>query len=327
MALAMFLAVLLAISTASARVVPTTDIIVYVDPAGSDTTGDGSAAHPWATPQHAADELYDDYDLGCKYKATIQLAVAPPGSYNFYPGLNISGRLIGQCGTLRPLTTSPSLPPFVVGKYLPFTLQGDTTGTNPLGAFINPGNGGRPGGACISLSDGAALRVVGIACDTTSAGQDGFDIFNSFMDMSNVWFGNAGYPGTTYSNHVSVGFGGTLLITGPYGMSGSALAHINGAANSTVDFENNGDPSAPITVTINGALSFPAGFVLMDTASVLYAQIVHFSITGSVTGPTATVLRNAVVETGSGGTTAHSCNANYFPGNAAPVIQDNAVCR
>ena len=228
-------------STSSQRIVPTGDVTINVAPTGSNVSSCGSVSSPCQTPQYAADLLYANYDFQCKYKPTIQLAAAPPGQYYFYPGLNISGRLVGQCGTLKPLKVAPGKPDFVIGKYIPFTLRGDPN--NPTGAFINPGRDGRPSGACISLSDGAALKVEGVACDTALAAQDGFDIFNgSFMDMSNVTFGNAGYPGTTYSNHISVGMGSTLMITGSYTISGSAWAHINVGANSLADYENNGDP-------------------------------------------------------------------------------------
>lgn len=298
-------------SQGGGQTVPTGNVTFYVGPTGNDSTGDGSQGNPFATPQHAFDVLFANYDLQCKYSATVQLAAAPSGQYNFYPGVNISGRISGQCGTLKPLTTSPGLPPFVIGKYLPLTLQGDPN--NPLGAFIDPAAGG---GACLSLSDGAALRVTGIACDTSKSGQDGFDVFsNSFLDMSNVWFGNAGMPGSTYANHISVGFDSSLLITGNYGMSGSALAHID-AAKSTVDYENNGNPGAPIIVTIQNTPSFPAGFFLIDD-SLAYVQTVQFS--GVATGPGATVLRNGVLETNG------HCGPPYLPGSA-PAISEGGIC-
>jgi hypothetical protein len=49
---------------------------MYVSPYGNDDTGSGSQNAPFATPQRAADELYANYDLQCKYKAGIQLASA-----------------------------------------------------------------------------------------------------------------------------------------------------------------------------------------------------------------------------------------------------------
>lgn len=316
------------VQAATARTIPIADLVFNValpSLGGVDNAGctQQPQANPCATPQYAFDALYADYDLQCKFKATIQLAAAPAPGQNYYPGVNISGRPVGQCGTLKPLTVGPGKPPFGIGKYLPITLQGDPA--NPLGAFLNPGNGGRPGGACISLSDGASLRVTGIACDTAFAAQDGFDIYsNSFMDMSHVWFGNAGMPGSTYSNHISVGFGSTLIITGDYGLSGSAMAHINAGANATVDYENNGDPALPINVTILNNPTFTAGFMLIDD-SLLYAQGINYI--GDAIGPRATVLRNGVIETNTGNGTSHSCSATYFPGTGAPVILDNAVCR
>lgn len=332
--IARFLAAVLVLAAwpALARTVPTADVVVYVDVAGSDSTGDGTAAHPWATPQHAVDELYATYDLACQYKATIQLAAAALGSQNYYPGVLISGRLVGQCGGTPPLVVGTGLPPLMIGKYLPFTIQGDLTGNNPLGAFIAPGLGAIPKTPCISLSDGAFVKVLGLACDTTNAGQDGFDVFTgSLLDMSFVWFGHAGYPGSSYNSHISVAWDATLLITGNYGFSGEAASHIAVGATGKVYVNNNGGLGAPVVVTANasgGTLAFPSGFIQSDNG-ILYLNGLSFVVAGGTTvnGLKTLAIRNGVIDTNTGNTTPHSCNPSFFPGVTAPIIQDNAVCR
>lgn len=310
------------------RTFATADVTINVDsdPAiGTDQPGCGIfPAAPCATPQYAADILYSDYDFRCRYKPTVQLSCAPSGQQKYYAGLNISGRLAGQCGSLKPLVTTATTPPFVIGKYIPFTLRGDPN--NPLGCFINPGREGRPGGACISL-DGAALKVEGVACDTALAAQDGFDVYNgSHMDMSHVWFGNAGYPGTTYSNHVSCAFASVLTITGDYGFSGSGWFHINNGPGCTVDYENNGDPGVPITVTILNNPSFSGGIFLIDNTTTYAAGVVW---NGTAQGTKAVILRNGVLWTNTGGasTAANSCNQTYLPGTLPVRLEDNSVCR
>lgn len=318
------LALLCCTASHAHRIVPKADVVLNVAPTGADNYACTTQpqTQPCATPQYAADAIYARYDLQCKYKATIQLAVAPPGEVYFYPGLNISGRLVGQCGTLKPLVVGPGKPPLSFGKYLPFTLQGDTAGANNVGAFINPGSGGRPASSCISLTDGAALRVVGIACDTTNAATDGFDImYGSFMDMAGVVFGNAGQPGASYNNHINVSFSSTLVITENYMIGGSAWSHLLVNSGSTAVYENNGVSSLPFTVTMNpNAGIFTGGFVHVQGAT-LFAQAVNYVVQGNIVGPRAWIYGNGVVFTGQG------CAPTYFPGNAPMIVQDNAVCK
>lgn len=309
------------------RIVPSADLTVYVSPTGSDSTGDGTSGNPWATPQHAVDVLYADYDFQGKYAATVQLAIAAAGqSPYFYPGVVMSGRLVGQGGTIPPQAVSATAPPFVYNKYHPFTIQGDTTGTNPLGAFINPGYQGRPTGPCVALTEGAALRIRGFGMSTYYSTQDMIDVFqNSFLDVGDVWFGQSGPTGQY--NHMSVAWGSTIHISSKYTISGSAASHIGiGGAGATVISNTNGDPALGITIKVEGNNNFPAGFALIDNG-IFYASGLYWDVTGTQTGPRAVICRNGVLQTNGGGSTNGGCSAHPLPGNQPAIVQDNGVCR
>ncbi len=62
------------------------DMTLYLDPSGSDTTGDGTLANPWYSP-HKAYRYLDDYRIGGEVTVTIQAAA---GTYNFTEGLIIN---------------------------------------------------------------------------------------------------------------------------------------------------------------------------------------------------------------------------------------------
>ena len=61
------------------------DMTLYLDPSGSDTTGDGSAANPWATPHKAYDYL-QDFKINESAVVTIYAAA---GTYNFTEQLRV----------------------------------------------------------------------------------------------------------------------------------------------------------------------------------------------------------------------------------------------
>jgi hypothetical protein len=285
--------------------------------------------NPFRNPQAAVDLLYANYDLAGQFGATIHLGCASPGQQNYYEGVKISGRVVGQAGAFMPLQVGPGLPAYPIGKYRPITILGDTTGTNPLGAFINPGNDGRAAGPGLSLSDGAALKVSGVAFDTGLCPYDCIDVFGSFLDLGNVWFGNGGPPPSSYNLHIGL-CDGQLWITGPVDMSGDAMTHIQMGGNSQVQANNNTGANSRAPVTLHGALAFPAGFAVCDGNSTFYAEGLEYVCAPGASAtntPTCVVLRNAVISTLNGGVGPNTGNANYFPGDKPPIIQDNAVYR
>lgn len=307
------------------RIRPTADVTLYVAPpstpaigswgdgvqvtipSGCDSTGEGTKTSPFATLQRAADELYDDYDFRNQYRATIQLALGPPGTAWFYQGMGISGKLMGQGGTLPALTAAPGLPGWHYGKYLPFTLQGDTTGTVSLArgmAIIYPTTG-----TCLSLTDGAALKIRGFAVDSSLSGIDCIGIFQSFLDFSNILFGTAGC--NSGASHISVGFDSTLMPTGDYEIHGSAWAHINTAEGSGLLYDSAG---ARINVTVSGCPNWQGAFFVLDSNSTIYASNFLVGFSGSATGKKFVAIGNSKLDTGG-----HLAD---LPGNVAGTTDD-----
>jgi hypothetical protein len=273
------------------RIIPTADVTLHVAPptivsgsywtpgvpvtvAGDDATGDGSQTSPFATPQKAHDTFAENYDLQFKWKPTIQLAVAPSPGQIFYPGLKVSGRLIGQAGTL-PRLTSGATSTYFLGKYLPYTLRGDPL--NMTGAFFHPGAHGFANQPGLTLTEGA-MKVEGVTFDTKSgstANADCIDVFgNAFLDIGNVWFGNAAFL------HIGVAWNSALLFTAPIFVTGGAGIAFMQVAHSIVQGDSDsGSPLIPIT--ISGSPSFPGGLIIIDHG-VVYSSTL--SITGAFTG-------------------------------------------
>jgi hypothetical protein len=322
--------------TFSQRIDPGADLTVYVAPttvpttgswgdgvqvtipAASDVTGDGTKAAPWATLQHAFDVLYSDYDFRNKYKPTIQLAVGAPNQAFIYGGASISGRLIGQAGTLGLMTANPLLPGWPVGKYLPFTLQGDITGPVSVAsgrAIIQPVAG--PG---LSLTDGAALKISGFVIDTSSSGIDCIDVFRSFLDFSNIFFGYGGLPAGSGASHLAIGFQSTVIVSGNYEIGGPAWAHMATAEGSSVIYDHAGSGgSAVVGVTVSNAPCWQGAFFVFDSSSSIYAMNGFVSFQGPSTGKKFAGLRNASLET------AGHFTDPFLPGNVAGTLETGAV--
>src|SRR6201987_4679702 len=110
------------------RIAPTGNISLYVAPpstypggisgaywynagspisavAGDDVLGDGTAAHPFATPQRAVNECYWRYDWcggGVYCAPTINLGCKPgSGLGYFYPRVKMSGWMTGRGSAMR----------------------------------------------------------------------------------------------------------------------------------------------------------------------------------------------------------------------------------
>jgi hypothetical protein len=66
---------------------------VYISPSGSDSTGDGSSSNPWATLQHAYNQVQGSIDFH-GFTVTIEMA---DGTYT--GGLQASGAPIGAVGS------------------------------------------------------------------------------------------------------------------------------------------------------------------------------------------------------------------------------------
>ncbi len=330
------------------RIVPSGDTTFYVAPptncsngywadtgtpvttCGSDTTGNGTRGAPFATPQKAHDTFAAQYDFQCKYRPTIQLGTPSSGQW-YYPGLLVSGRLVGQCGAVAPLIYGNPPQTLLIGKYLPYTLRGDPS--HPTRAMLWPGHGNFPNTPCLSLSN-AAMVADGFTCTTIGINQDCMDAFDgSLLEVKNLWFGHCGDPlnATNPTNFLVFGIAwySSLIPTGPITLTGGGASFMQVAQSVVLPNVDGGSAVMPVTIINNP--TFTQGFFVIDGGTV-YAD--KFSFSGTIQGRKALVVRNGVLSTGTGDEGPHSCftkpgTSNFIPGtwNAATMIEDNAVCR
>lgn len=328
------------------RIRPTADVVMYVAPqadclngywvdtqattttCGSDTTGDGTQSLPYSSVQKAHDVLASDYDLQGKYKATIQVAVANTGTW-FYGGVKMSGRLVGQGGSVPPLTYLDVVPEpdvlkeMTIGKYLPYTLRGDPA--NITGAMIRPGQNGFTAQPGITISDQVGLKVEGLTLGTNGIDHDVIDAFNSsFLELSNVRFGNAGSVDTNGLNrflHIGLAMHSTMRATGPIYVTGGAAAFIQ-ADDSYVSASADGG-SSPIPIIFENSPRFIYAIFWIDGAKV-YAN--KFSFSGAVHSLTRKVRMLNAARVLTGGTVANP-NVNLIPGlfNAAQDVEAGSI--
>lgn len=292
------------------RIALTADLTLNVPYPGD--TGDGSPGNPYSI-QPAIDDLFANYDLR-GFGVTIKLQAGIKGSANpyvFYKGFRQSGRFVGQAGQAVPLLNMPGEPPFVIGAHGPVKIVGSLDPTHPHGAFIYP----MPGeGACVSLSECASLTIKGVGFDTSRTRQDCIDVFHgSFLNIEDVVFGHAGPQPGGFANHITLGFGSWLYVSGKVTLSGSGDAFLHVAENSAAYWNNNGDPGYMIPFELQGCPTFRTAFMIANGAQV-YATKIAFSGAGAV-GPKFFALRGGFIETNTNG------DVNYLPGNQPGYLQ------
>ena len=292
------------------RTVLAADLTINVPLPGD--TGDGSPGNPYNI-QPAVDDLFANYDLA-GHGVTIKLQAGIKGSpmpYIFYRGVRLSGRFVGQSGQAVPLLNMPGEPPFIIGAHGPVRIVGSLDPTHPHGAFIYP----MPGeGAAISISECASLSVKGVGMDTSRTRQDCIDVFHgAFLNIEDVVFGHAGPQPGGFANHISLGFGSWLYVSGKVTLSGSGDAFLHVAQNSAVYWNNNGDPGYVMPFELQGAPTFRTAFMISNSGDI-YATKVAFIGAGAI-GPKYLCLRNGFIETNTGG------DVNYLPGNQPGYLQ------
>jgi hypothetical protein len=160
-----------------ARTVLIAPFTTYFDPSGNDATGDGSLAHPFATPGHAYAVLQTAYDLNGQ---NVVIQQKTPGIVRCAD--SFLGSLIGQ-------TNNPAQ----------VTIQGSAT-DDPLDAWnymLSPAPSGHANSA-ITVSRGARLTITGFGFDNTyaiqnGAGQAEAGIFINTGNDVNVWIGTVAF--------------------------------------------------------------------------------------------------------------------------------------
>jgi hypothetical protein len=296
-----------------------------VSTCGDDVNGQGTQAAPWATCQHAVDTLYSKYDFLGKWAPTIHVAAKPSPGQFFYPRCAISGRLVGQPGSVPSFFAVPGKPTYALGNYNPFTLVADPT--NRLGAFLVAGDFGFPAdGPALSLTDGAGLRVRGTTFDSGQSFQDNIDVmYGATLEIDSIAVGNAGTTPGTYNINIGCAFNCVLMFDPPTmqpGLNsvGSAASLIQIGAHSTMIANNTGQ-TGNVQINLSGG-TFPSSVMQIDDSEVYNLGFVW---TGSFTpGVGYTGTKNAVVENGTGAGP-RTC-PNLILGHA-DLWQDNSVCR
>jgi hypothetical protein len=290
------------------RIPLTADLVINVPLPGD--AGDGSPGNPYHI-QPAVDDLFANYDL-CGNGVTIKLQAGIKGSANpyiFYHGVKLSGRFVGQSGQAVPLLNMPGEPPFTIGAHGPVKIVGSLDPTHPHGAFIYPMEG-----AALSMSECASLTLSGVGMDTSRTRQDCIDAFHgSFLNLENIVFGHAGPQPGGFANHITLGFGSWLYVSGKITLSGSGDAFLHVAEKSAAYWNNNGDPGYLIPFELQGAPTFRTAFMISNGGEI-YAGKIAFSGAGAI-GPKFLCLRSGFIETNTGG------DVNYLPGSQPGYLQ------
>jgi hypothetical protein len=222
----------------------------YVDPAGNDTTGDGTIGLPWLTPQHAVDQLPG---LVCG-RYIIHLKSA--GTYT--GGVTINGRVFAggsggganQSGTVQWPINDGNYPP----AYSWVEILGDDTDTAPSTYIITAINSSSD---VVSIAGGnLILRGLTVKGNNSGSGQFGVRAANAFVGMSGVLITAPG-----------VGFGAT--------------------EGSTIWIDNNDfvDPSFTSSVLItNLAAGSPYAWILDDSLLTDYRSDGNNTSTNAILG-------------------------------------------
>ena len=235
----------------------------YVRTDGSDSnTGlANTAGGAFLTIQKAIDTIGSKVDLG-GFNVTIQLAT---GTYT--GSIVVNAPWVGA-GTV--------------------TLLGDTiTPSNVLLSCTNAN--------CLMLANGATLYIGGVKIITSTAGSAIIVAYSAMLYVNGkIEFGACA------NVHFLVQFGGHVLITTPYTVSGGGYCHYDVEQGATLEIYN-------VTITVSGTPAF-SYFALANNMGII--QPFGCTYSGSATGTRYLTQLNSLIQTGSGG-------ANYFPGNSA----------
>lgn len=293
-----------------ARIELTADLVVNVPRPGD--PGDGTPGNPYHI-QPAIDDVFANYDLR-GFSVTFKLLAGIKDSANpyiFYRGVQLSGRFVGQSGQAVPLLNMPGEPPFTIGAHGPVKILGSLDPTHPHGAFIYPMSGE---GAAVSISECASLTVSGVGMDTSRTRQDCIDVFHgSFLNLENIVFGHAGPQPGGFANHITLGMGSWLYVSGKITLSGSGDAFMHVAQKSVVYWNNNGDPGYQMPFELQGSPTFRTAFAISNDGEIYATQIAFYG--AAAAGPRYFCLRNGFIETNTGG------NQNYLPGSQPGYLQ------
>lgn len=238
----------------------------YIASTGSDTTGDGSSANPWATPVKAYDWCRDNLDLGGQ-KVTIQLKTPISGSFL------LSGPMVGQ-------------------KYAEdLQFYGDDSA---WGRQANFGLVGGAGGYVMELQEGARCGVRGVQLSSSSFG---LVVGDGKLVARNIWLNGTGSAAfDTASNAAAMTVLGDLVVLWPNSGNPSLPDYANilvAEDESWVSFTPN--------ITISGSPLVSGAFVQADLLAMVDLTGLTVANYGSCRGRRYNGSDNSVIFTGGSG--------------------------
>jgi len=235
---------------------------VYISLSGNDTTGDGTAALPWRTLQHAYNRITSQFYNQSGVPIIIQMA---DGTYT--SGLNAISAPLGTTKVI---------------------IQGNLT--NPALVRVSV-----TGGNCFTASGNGNISVknVSMAASTVS-GVGGAAIgcqLGAQVDIINVIFETCGYA------HIFCTTNSTVTVQSTsYQVIGGAPTHYDVTSGGTV-VASGSQSGDVVVVTLNGTLNFTNCFAQCSGGSFLYAPTNTYTVNGSVTGVRFVVFLNGVIDT------------------------------
>jgi hypothetical protein len=198
------------------------------------------------------------------------------------------------------------------GAYQPFS----TVPINGSGQVLIIGNTSSPSAVTISAASGPAIGasnsgyvISGLQLSSAANGavQAGACILASgsvFLQISNINFGSC------FFSDILSQFGAIVTILGADEGFPSAFITIVGNSPAFVWATAGGQIGLSHTIlNTNGAVTFSAAFAVAQDAGIVGGSFSAINITGSVSGQRFSVIKNAIVDTGTG-------NLTYFPGSS-----------
>ncbi len=237
----------------------------YVSSGGSDTTGNGTAAAPWATPQKAVNWIYANVD-SANYKVTINVADGT------YPPVAVSGPLPGG-GALY--------------------LVGDVAA--PQNCIISSSTNYT---ACLQVNLFALVYFGGFKF-VNSAAASGFGV-QAWQSGKAYMNGNCQFGACNGGHIIAQDAGSTVAITASYSINGNAPYHyasFYGALIAT------GGPTLSVTVTLTGTPAFSTEFAGAWDNGVILCNSGSATFSGSATGTRYNAFLGGIIDTGGSGAT------------------------
>jgi hypothetical protein len=231
----------------------------YVDNAGSDTTGDGSAGNPWKTLQNAFQYIQGKVDFA-GYKVTIQMA---DGTYT--GGLSASGAPIGATQT---------------GSII---VRGNTGNSDAVHLVVT-------GAPAIYSTIGASIQVEHLTLRSILSGEGGGQGLGCSY-AGEIVVGAGVVFDTCSQNQMYAGAGGSIIVMNDYSITGGGVTHCQAAADGYIELSSS--PDRPVTVTLLGTPNFSAAFAMADIGAVVAAPLNNFN--GGATGPRYNAQMNGMI--------------------------------